>query len=103
MTLTTLMDQLTEAAARATSGEWNIQLVGKEETCWLDGENGNLPPTIHDLNYIDLACPANIMRLVSALRETREAMRESVARSDDYGDSFCSRPIRDVLKRMDEV
>lgn len=28
----------------------------------------------------------------------RGAIKLSIARSDDYGDSFCSQPIREVLK-----
>jgi hypothetical protein len=30
-----------------------------------------------------------------------EAMKQSIARSDDHGDSYCSRPIRDALKQIE--
>lgn len=31
------------------------------------------------------------------------AMRDSVARSDDYGDSYCSQPIRQALADIEEA
>ena len=47
------------------------------------------------------ALAAENERLCAANAELVEAIRSSIARSDDYGDSHCSQPIRQALKKYD--
>lgn len=87
---------------RATPGPWNIQLVDCEETCWLDGEFGKVPPTIHDLNFID-ASRTEWPKALDAL----EAVQAEIERlKEDYqGAMRCCEQLteaREAVKKMAE-
>ena len=43
---------------------------------------------------------SHLKELEAKLEIAREAIRNSIARSDDYGDSYCSQPIRKALERL---
>jgi hypothetical protein len=71
----TFLEQCKQMAERATRGPWNIQLVDTEETCWLDGEFGEILPTIHDLNFIDFSRQA-VPELVSRCKILIDVVNE---------------------------
>lgn len=70
------LKDLEAKAEAATPGPWNIQLVDGHETCWLDGETAEKPPTIQDLNYIDAANPETIRVLISQIRQMKAALNK---------------------------
>jgi len=47
--------------------------------------------------------PTDLTRLLAIVRLYEEAINDSIARSDDHGDSWCSKPIREALRRADEI
>lgn len=84
-TLTTLMDQLTEAAAKATPGPWVKAPIFKSEWPAAFNQVANVRGVLlhgpyasvscgNEAEYILLANPTNILRLVSALREARDEL-----------------------------
>jgi hypothetical protein len=46
-------------------------------------------------------CRTDIEYLLSLVEEAREAISDSIARADDYGDSWNSKPIREFLARLE--
>lgn len=55
---------------------------------------------LEDTNFITHANPDTVTRLIEALEVATEAIRDSIARSDDVADSWCSQPIREALRTI---
>lgn len=45
----------------------------------------------------------DLSRLLAIVELQQAAILDSIARSDDHGDSWCSRPIRDALIAADKL
>lgn len=45
----------------------------------------------------------DILKLTQALRTSMDAMYDSIARADDGGDSYNSRPIRNAVKEIEAL
>jgi hypothetical protein len=39
------------------------------------------------------------LRFIAQIDELRKAILQTIARADDYGDSYITRPIRDAMKK----
>jgi len=72
---------LDEAEKKALPGPWQMELEDGEETVWLDRER-RYPPSIYDLNLIDLA--RNHMRaLIDEVKEHREGCEPPMVSAEE--------------------
>lgn len=90
----------------ATQGFWSIRQSGMfEDSYAIKGivRSHNHTPYVckPDAEHIAAMCPANAQALMKSWLEMREAITDSIARSNDYGDSYCSQPIRKALRAAD--
>lgn len=91
----TLADQV--RAALAWDRVKQTALLNMLETLWENVDRANDGHEGARLEH------ARTRELTEALVQAVEAIQQSIARSDDYGDSHCSQPIREALSRISEA
>jgi hypothetical protein len=52
---------------------------------------------INNSEFIRKANPAIVLDLITRVEKLSEAMKNTVARADDYADSYLSQPVREAL------
>jgi hypothetical protein len=115
MTTLEKLREIRERADKATKGPWEhmggsgIRVFGipKEDPGWKYGicNCHTVPPDDGDVRNAEFIAHSrsDIPALVEALVEALEAIDRSIARSDDYGDSHCSQPIRQARTKIEQI
>lgn len=105
MTTTALLGQVKARLAAATPGPWVVDTGGFDTIAQVCSEDW----AIHD-GHIDIGdaqliahAPIDLARLLAIVEVMQAAIEQSIARSDDYGDSHCSQPIRRALLAADKL